>query len=117
MFNDLFLVSLLLTLNRFHSLFQSFNCWLLNKYMLTALVTTSLKEYKKVSLIYRHIIYVLSVYAKSGEQKITGRNYDSYDPKWGLFLPSQAFNYDQSPMPFFINSKKAYQIIEPGDPC
>ena len=45
----------------------------------------------------------------------TGGNSDSYDPKWGHFLPSQRFNFDHSPMPFLSIQKKMYEIIEPGD--
>ena len=45
----------------------------------------------------------------------TGGNSDTYDPKWGRFLPSQMFNLDHSPMFFVIDSKKTYEIIEPRD--
>ena len=40
---------------------------------------------------------------------------EAYDAKWGRFLPSQRFNVDQSPMPFVADSKKTYEIIEPGN--
>ena len=43
----------------------------------------------------------------------TGANGDSYDNKWGRFLPSQRFN--QSPMPFVVDCKKTYEIINPDD--
>ena len=43
-----------------------------------------------------------------------GANSDSYDANWGRFLPCQRFNLDQSPMPFVVDSKKTYEIIEPG---
>ena len=45
----------------------------------------------------------------------TGANDDSYDNKWGWFLPSQRFNVDQSPMPFVVDCKKTYEIINPDD--
>ena len=45
----------------------------------------------------------------------TGANGDSYDNKWGRFLPSQRFNVDQSPMPFVVDCKKTYEIINPDD--
>ena len=45
----------------------------------------------------------------------TGANGDSYDNKWGRFLPSQRFNVDQSPMPFVVDGKKTYEIINPDD--
>ena len=44
-----------------------------------------------------------------------GAGSEAYDAKWGRFLPSQRFNVDQSPMPFFVDSKKTYEIIKPGD--
>ena len=44
-----------------------------------------------------------------------GAGSEAYDAKWGRFLPSQRFNVDQSPMPFVADSKKTYEIIEPGN--
>ena len=45
----------------------------------------------------------------------TGGNSDSYDPKWERFLPFQRFNLGRSSISFVIDSKKTYEIIEPGD--
>ena len=45
----------------------------------------------------------------------TGAGDDSFDNKWGRFLPNQRFNVDQTPMPFVVDSKKTYEIITPGD--
>ena len=45
----------------------------------------------------------------------TGGYFDSYDPKWVCFLLPQRFSLDQPPMPVAIDSKKMYEIIEPGD--
>ena len=39
----------------------------------------------------------------------------TFDPKWGRFLSSQRFNLDDWSIPFVIDSKKTYVIIEPGD--
>lgn len=44
----------------------------------------------------------------------TGRN-DNYDQKWGRFLPKQRLNVDQSPLPFAIDAKKTYDIVEKGN--
>ena len=41
----------------------------------------------------------------------TSRN-NNFDEKWGAFLPKQRFNVDQSPLPFVINAKKTYDIVE-----
>ena len=41
----------------------------------------------------------------------TGRG-DSYDGKWGRFLPKQRFNVDQTPMPFVIDTKRTYEQIQ-----
>ena len=38
---------------------------------------------------------------------------EAYDAKWGSFLPFQRFNVDQSPIPFVVDSKKAYEIFRP----
>ena len=44
----------------------------------------------------------------------TGSN-DDYHSKWRCFLPKEQFNVDQSPLPFAIDVKKAYEQILPGD--
>ena len=44
----------------------------------------------------------------------TGANGDSYDNKWGRFLPSQRLNVDQSPMPFVVDCKKNVRNYKPG---
>ena len=41
----------------------------------------------------------------------TGRD-DSFEEKWGRFLPKQRFNVDQTPMPFVIDTKRPYEQIE-----
>ncbi|MEO0683927.1 MAG: hypothetical protein AAFY76_02490 [Cyanobacteria bacterium J06649_11] len=41
----------------------------------------------------------------------TGKD-DQYDPKWGRFVPKQRFNVDQSPLPFAVETKRTYEIIE-----
>jgi len=41
----------------------------------------------------------------------TGLN-DDYDQKWGRFRPTNRFNVDQSPLPFVIDHKRTYEIIE-----
>ena len=38
----------------------------------------------------------------------------TYDQKWGSFLPNQCFNVDQSPMPFATDMKQTYHLYEPG---
>lgn len=40
---------------------------------------------------------------------------DTYDQKWGRFLPSQRFNVDQSPLPFAITTKRTYELVKKGD--
>ena len=40
---------------------------------------------------------------------------DTYDSKWGGFLPKQRLNVDQSPLPFVVNSKKTYEFVEKGE--
>lgn len=42
----------------------------------------------------------------------TGGNSDSYDPKWGSFLPPQRFNLDQSPIPFVIDLKRRTRLMK-----
>ena len=37
----------------------------------------------------------------------------SYDQKWGHYKPEQRFNVDQTPMPFAIDVKRTYEVIEP----
>ena len=37
---------------------------------------------------------------------------DDYDSKWGRFRPSNRFNVDQSPLPFVIDHKRTYEVIE-----
>ena len=37
---------------------------------------------------------------------------DKYDDKWGRFRPEQRMNVDQSPMPFAMNPKRTYELIE-----
>ena len=44
-----------------------------------------------------------------------GAGSEAYDVKWGRFFSSQRLNVDQSPMPFVVDSKKTYEIINPGD--
>ena len=44
-----------------------------------------------------------------------GAGSGSYDGTWGRFLPSQRFSLDQSPMPFVVDHKKTYEIMQPGD--
>ena len=39
----------------------------------------------------------------------------SYDQKWGRFLPIQRFNVDQSPLPFTINTKHTYELVQKRD--
>ena len=41
----------------------------------------------------------------------TGLN-DSYNEKWGRFLPNQRFNVDQSPLPFVVNTKRSYEQVQ-----
>ena len=38
----------------------------------------------------------------------------SYDPKWGYYKPEERFNVDQTPMPFAIDVKRTYEIIDPA---
>ena len=40
-----------------------------------------------------------------------GTGLEAYDAKWGRFLPSQHFNFDQSPMPFVVDSKKHMKLL------
>ena len=44
----------------------------------------------------------------------TGSSSENYDPKWGRFKPSERFNVDHTPMPFAIDVKRTYEVIEPG---
>lgn len=37
---------------------------------------------------------------------------ENYDAKWGRFPPSSQFNVDQSPLPFVIDHKRTYEVIE-----
>lgn len=37
---------------------------------------------------------------------------DEYDAKWGRFKPEQRINVDQSPMPFAMNPKRTYELVE-----
>ena len=37
---------------------------------------------------------------------------DDYDFKWGRFRPSNRFNVNQSPLPFIIDQKRTYEVIE-----
>ena len=39
---------------------------------------------------------------------------ENYDEKWGRFKPCQRFNVDQSPLPFAVDTKRTYEIVEPG---
>ena len=39
----------------------------------------------------------------------------AYDAKWSCFLLFKRLKVDQSPVPFFVDSKKTYEIIRPGD--
>ena len=39
---------------------------------------------------------------------------ETYDQKWGSFLPNQRFNVDQSPIPLAIDMKRTYHLYEPG---
>jgi len=41
----------------------------------------------------------------------TGKD-DQYDQKWGRFVPTQRFNVDQSPLPFAVETKRTYEIVE-----
>ena len=41
----------------------------------------------------------------------TGLN-DDYHTKWGRFPPNMRFNVDQSPLPFVIDHKRTYEVIE-----
>ena len=43
----------------------------------------------------------------------TGKD-DSYDRKWGRFVPKQQLNVDQSPLPFAMNVNKTYHSFEDG---
>ena len=44
----------------------------------------------------------------------TGYN-DRYDAKYGRYLPQERFNVDQSPLPFVIDTKKTYELVERGN--
>ena len=39
---------------------------------------------------------------------------ETYDQKWGSFLPSQRFNVEKSPMPFAINMKQTCSLYKLG---
>ena len=39
---------------------------------------------------------------------------ETYNQKWGSFMPNQRFNVDQSPKPFSIDMKKTYHLYETG---
>ena len=43
----------------------------------------------------------------------TGKN-GNYDKKWGKFKPCQRFNVDQYPLPFAVDTKCTYKVVEPG---
>lgn len=43
----------------------------------------------------------------------TGKN-DDYDKKWGRLESCQRFNADQSPLPLAFDTKRSYEIVEPG---
>ena len=43
----------------------------------------------------------------------TGQN-DKFDCKWGRFTPRQRLNVDQSPLPFAIDAKRTYDLVEKG---
>ena len=40
---------------------------------------------------------------------------DRYDTKFGRFLPS-SYNVDQSPLPFVIDTKKTYKLLDKKNP-
>ena len=42
----------------------------------------------------------------------TGAKESYYEEKWGYYKPNQQLNVDQSPLPFAIEYKKAYDIPE-----
>ena len=48
------------------------------------------------------------------ERLIRTNRGETYDQKWGSFMPNQHFSVDQSPMPFSIDMKKTYHLYEPG---
>lgn len=50
------------------------------------------------------------------ERLVKSGKKDSYDPVYGGFMPTQRFNVDQSPLPFAIDTKKTYELIEPKNP-
>ena len=37
---------------------------------------------------------------------------DDYDPRWGRFPPNMRFNVDQSPLPFVIDHKRTYEVVD-----
>ena len=45
----------------------------------------------------------------------TGKG-DRYDTRFGRFLPSQCYNADQSPVPFAIDTKKTYELLDKKNP-
>ena len=50
----------------------------------------------------------------TSERLIRTNRAETYDQKWGNFMPNQCFNVDQNPMPFSIDMKKTYHLYEPG---
>ena len=48
------------------------------------------------------------------ERLIRSAKGETYDEKWGRFLPQQRFNVDQSPLPFCVDMKKTNHKFEEG---
>ena len=58
---------------------------------------------------------LLKWHATTREKLVSsGTSQQSYDSKWGYFLPHQRINVDQSPLPFAVNMKRTYHRFEEG---
>ncbi len=55
-------------------------------------------------------------HATTRERLIRTGFQDDYDAKWGKFRPEQRLNVDQSPLPFAMDVKKTYEMVEPKNP-
>lgn len=45
----------------------------------------------------------------------TGAGQPGYDNQWGRFLPSRRLNVDQSPLPFAIDTRTTYELVNKKD--
>ena len=62
------------------------------------------KEYYRADLMKWHGV--------TRERLVRSGLNDDYDSNWGRFRPSNRFNVDQSPLPFVIDHKRTYEVIE-----